>query len=59
MFNKEELEFIKTLLEEELINIEMDKLHLEDYNEIKGYEEIISPRKKFIENLLIKMKDIK
>lgn len=58
MFTREELGFIKDVLEEEIIDIDMEKLYLEDENEIQGYLNITKPRRDFINKLIIKINSI-
>lgn len=56
MFNKEETEFIKTLLEDELVRIITKKCKIYDFNKLKEYNEFIKEREDYIRELLSKYK---
>lgn len=55
MFTSEELEFIETMLEDELFELSTKRNHIEDYEKVKEFDEIIKPRKEFMEELLKKI----
>lgn len=55
MFTDEELEFIKTMLEDELFELSIKRNRMEDYEKIKEFDEIVKPRKEFTEGLLGKI----
>lgn len=56
MFDIEAIEFIKTLLEDELGRIVTKKCRIDDYNELKQYNEFIKEREDYIRKLLSKYK---
>lgn len=53
-FTSEELEFIKTMLEDELFEHSIKRNSIEDYEKVKVFDEVIKPRKEFMEELLKK-----
>ena len=55
IFTDEELKFIKTILEDELFRLSIKRNHIEDYEKVKEFDEIVKPRKEFIKGLLEKM----
>lgn len=55
IFTDEELKFIKTILEDELFRLSIKRNHIEDYEKVKEFDEIVKPRKEFIKGLLENM----
>lgn len=53
-FTSEELEFIKTMLEDELFELSIQRNRIEDYEKVKVFDEVIKSRKEFIEEVLKK-----
>lgn len=55
VFTNEELEFIKTMLEDELFSYSIKRNKIEDYKKVKAFDEFIKPRKEFMEELVEKI----
>lgn len=58
IFTDEELKFIETILDDELFSILLRRNKIEDYEEVKEYDEIMKPRKEFIAGLLEKIRKL-
>ena len=59
MFTKEELEFIKTMVTDELCEWQIKRNRIDDYSKVKEFDSIIQPRKEFMKKLLIKINNYK